>query len=68
MKRVITLLIAAIMLAISAFADGIPCEHDFLAMRNMTSHYEECQKCFELRNAGSHEFKDGKCTVCGYEG
>ncbi len=67
MKRVITLLIAAIMLAISAFADGIPCEHDFLAMRNLTSHYEECQKCFELRNAGSHEFKDGKCTVCGYE-
>ena len=67
MKRLITLLLAAIMLTVVAFADDTTCQHDFMSMRNMTSHYEECQKCYEIRNAGNHVFKDGVCTVCGYE-
>lgn len=69
MKKVLSLMLAMLMLfsmmAIAAFADE--CEHDFLAMSNLLSHYEECQKCFELRNAGSHTFVNGKCSVCGYD-
>lgn len=69
MKKVLSFIIVALLvfgvLIISAFADE--CEHEFLAMRNMVSHYEECQKCFELRNAGNHTFVNGKCTVCGYD-
>lgn len=68
MKKLLLLTLAALlvigMLVIPAFA---ACEHEFLAMRNLTSHYEECQKCFELRNAGNHTFENGLCTVCGYE-
>ena len=67
MKKLISFVFVAVLmlgLAVTAFAD---CDHDFLAMRNMTSHYEECQKCFELRNAGNHTFENGKCTVCGYD-
>ncbi len=68
MKKLLSLTLALLlvigMLAISASA---ACEHEFLAMRNLVSHYEECQKCFELRNAGNHTFENGECTVCGYE-
>jgi len=67
MKRFLSFLLAAMLLAIPAFADNTACEHDFLTMRNLTSHYEECQKCFEIRNAGNHTFASGTCTVCGYE-
>ena len=68
MKRILAFLLTVILLAIPAFADDTSCEHEFLAMRNLVSHYEECQKCYEIRNAGNHTFKDGVCTVCGYEG
>ncbi|MBQ8836128.1 MAG: S-layer homology domain-containing protein [Clostridia bacterium] len=67
MKKLLAFVFVAMLvlgMAVTAFA---ACEHEFLAMRNMTSHYEECQKCFELRNAGSHTFENGKCTVCDYE-
>ena len=69
MKKIISFLFATFMvfcvMSITVFADE--CQHEFLAMRNMVSHYEECQKCFELRNAGNHTFENGKCTVCGYD-
>jgi len=68
MKRLISILLAAVMLAVTVFADDTPCQHEFLAMRNMVSHYEECQKCYTVQNVGNHVIKDGKCTVCGYEG
>ncbi|MBR5011340.1 MAG: S-layer homology domain-containing protein, partial [Clostridia bacterium] len=67
MKKLLTFVFVAMLavtLAVTAFA---ACDHDFLAMRNMTSHYEECQKCFELRGAGNHTYENGKCTVCGYD-
>ena len=70
MKKLLALIVIAMLassFALTVFADKTECEHDFLAMRNLTSHYEECQKCFELRNAGSHTYENGKCTVCGYE-
>lgn len=64
MKKVLLFALVLGIFVISAYA---ACDHDFLVMRNMTSHYEECQKCFELRNAGNHTFENGKCTVCGYD-
>jgi len=67
MKKILAFLLAAVLLAIPAMADDTPCEHEFIALRNGASHYEECQKCFELRNAGNHTYVDGKCSVCGYE-
>ena len=70
MKKLLALIVIAMLalsFALTVFADKTECEHDFLAMRNLTSHYEECQKCFELRNAGSHTYENGKCTVCGYD-
>lgn len=70
MKKLLALIFIAMLalsFALTVFADKTECEHDFLAMRNLTSHYEECQKCFELRNAGSHTYENGKCTVCGYD-
>ena len=66
MKKLLTFVFVAMLVATLAVTAFAACDHDFLAMRNMTSHYEECQKCFELRNTGNHTFENGKCTVCGY--
>lgn len=70
MRKILSLILVVLLAAIFAifvFADDVPCEHDFLAMRNLVSHYEECQKCYEIRGAGNHTFVNGKCTVCGCE-
>ncbi len=65
MKKLLALILAVT--ALLTVVSAQECDHDFLAMANLTSHYEECQKCFELRNAASHTFKDGKCIICGHE-
>ena len=67
MKKLISFVFATVVAFALVFTAFAACEHEFLAMRNMTSHYEECQKCFEIRNAGNHTFENGKCTVCGYD-
>ena len=69
MKKVLSIMLAfAMLLSVAAVvnAEEADHEHDFLQMANMNSHYEECQICFELRNAGEHTFEDGVCTVCGH--
>ena len=76
MKKMLSLILA-IMLSAStltavyaAEGDGKkdvgPHEHQLMKMANAACHYEECTICFELFNVGEHNFKDGKCTVCGH--
>ena len=64
MKKILSIILSLCMLlsmATTAFAAYGEHEHKLMKMANMNSHYEECQVCFELFNAGEHTFKEGKC-------
>lgn len=77
MKKMLSLILAIMLSASTLTAvyaaegdgkkDVAPHEHQLMKMANAACHYEECTICFELFGVGDHTFKNGECTVCGYD-
>jgi len=42
-------------------------EHKLVPKADIASHYDECSVCFVIFDVEDHTFKNGKCTVCGYD-
>ena len=66
MKKILSIVLALAMLVLPVLANPEECQHEIMHLRNGASHYDECQICFELFNAGNHIMENGVCTVCNY--
>ena len=68
MKKILSIILSCVLLSMvtTVFAAYGEHVHKLIKKTNISSHFEECQVCFEYFDVGDHTFKDGKCTVCGY--
>ena len=75
MKKFLSVILAVLMcmsMVTYVFAEDIKGEgaheHIFDKTADEETHFEECTICHERFGVGKHEFENGKCTVCGYDG